>query len=173
MFKKVFAAMNLLYGGIKEEECKSNQDHDSCGDLEVSFESANFEVNSDTDDENENVLHNLDDVYPRSKDDNIIHAEDNKNVMKDSDSEINKNYYDECDQIMREVFHGDDEKIITGLIFETVEKDVSADLEEKENTSSKKGRKKRSRVISVTERIEIEKLKHPIIVPLLMQKKVF
>ena len=39
--------------------------------------------------------------------------------MKDSDCEINKNYNDECDQIMREVFHGDDEKIITGLIFET------------------------------------------------------
>ena len=145
-FKKVFAAMNLLYGGIKEEECKSNQDHDSdidfdvksykkfCGGLEVSFESANFEVISDTGDENENVLHNLDDVYPRSKDDNIIYAEDNKNVLKDSDSEINKNYYDECDQTMREVFHGDDEKIITGLIFETVEKVASADLEEKENT---------------------------------------
>ena len=169
-FRKVFGAMNLLYDGIKEEECKSNQDDDSdidfdinyksyqkfCGDLGVSFESANFEVSSDTDDENENVLHNLDDVYPRSKDDNIIYAEDNKNVMKDSDCEINKDYYDECDQIMREVFHGDDEKIITGLIFETVEKVVSTDLEEKENTSSKKGRKKRLMIISVTEQIEIE-----------------
>ena len=120
-FKKVFAAMNLLHGGIKEEECKSNHDVDSdidfdvnykryqklCGDLEVSFESANFEVSSDTDDENENVLHNLGDVNPRSKDDSIIYAEDNKNVMRDSDCEINKNYYDECDQIIREVIHGE------------------------------------------------------------------
>ena len=46
-------------------------------------------------------------MYPRSKDDNIIYAEDNKNVMKDSDCEFNKDYYDECDQIMREVFLGD------------------------------------------------------------------
>ena len=37
-FKKVFAAMNLLYGGIKEEECKSNQDDDSDIDFEKLLE---------------------------------------------------------------------------------------------------------------------------------------
>ena len=68
--------MNHLYGSITEEECKSNQDDDSdidfdvnyksyqtfCGNLEVSFETANFEVSSDTD-ENERTHSKISDPF--------------------------------------------------------------------------------------------------------------